>query len=315
MTDCYLTLGYLDPAGFNDGAMRLDDAGSRAALQRVSAQLDLEDAVAAAVAAVRVASAKMATEIRKLLAQKGLDPRTFTLVAYGGAGPTHANLLAEEARLETVLVPKIPGTFCALGAILADVRRDFTRPARIMIDDHGTNWAAIKALVEDAEAEAAHWIAGEGKIIGEHAFRLTADIRYPAQAFELSIQVADFSAEGFRVGDLIELFHAEHERLYGFRESGSEVQVTNLRLAVIGRVPPITLPQAEPGELPNPVGLRRVHHGDWRDVPVYARGDLGAGAMIDGPALVDQPDSTVWILPDWRGEVDELGNLLIRRVG
>lgn len=314
MTDCYLTLGYLDPAGFNDGRMRLNADAAAAAISNVAKAIRLDAPVDAAVAAVRVASAKMATEMRKLLAQKGLDPRAFTLVAYGGAGPTHANLLAEEASLETVLIPRLPGTFCALGAILADVRRDFTRPARIMIDRAKTGWDAITALILDAEKEAEAWIGQEGAIIGTHVFRLTADIRYPAQAFELSIQVPEFVAEGFQVGELIERFHAEHERLYGFREDESEVQITNLRLAVIGRVARIDLPEVTSSTLPDPIGMRRVHHGDWRDVPVYARDALGAGAALDGPALIDQPDSTVWILPDWRADVDRFGNLLIRRI-
>ena len=313
MTDCYLTLGYLDAGGFNDGRMQLDADGAKAVLNDVASRLQLDEPVEAAAAAVRVASAKMATEIRKLLAQKGLDPRNFTLVAYGGAGPTHANLLAEEARLETVMVPKLPGTFCALGAILADVRRDFTRPARIMIDDNGQNWEVIAELIANAENEATAWIAEEGDIIGEHGFRLTADIRYPAQAFELSIQIPDFSSSGFRIGELIDSFHAEHERLYGFREDGSDVQITNLRLAVIGHVTPTALPKVGHGPSPATKGTRRVFHDKWLDVPVYARADLGAGAAIEGPALVDQPDSTVWILPLWRADVDSLGNLLIRR--
>lgn len=313
MTDCYLTLGYLDPAGFNDGRMRLDDAAARHALGEAAAQLGLVDAVAVAVAAIRVASAKMATELRKLLAQKGLDPRRFTLVAYGGAGPTHANLLAEEAGLETVLVPKLPGTFCALGAVLADVRRDFTRPARVMIDEAGTGFAVIEALIADAETEAGQWIALEGELIGERRFHLTADIRYPAQAFELSIEIADFAGDRFEVAELISRFHREHERLYGFFEAESPVQVTNLRLAVIGQIPAIDLPRAASLEPPEPAGTRQVFHGQWQEVPVYARAQLGEGALITGPALVDQPDTTVWILDGWQAEVDGLGNLLIKR--
>ena len=314
MTDCYLTLGILDPARFNDGKMRLDEAAAAAALTEIATRMGLADAVAAADAAVRVASAKMATELRKLLAQKGLDPRGFVLVAYGGAGPTHANFLAEAARLDAVLVPRLPGTFCALGAILADVRRDYVRPARQMIDRAGTGFSRIIELVRDAEAEARAWIATEGDIIGAHELRLTCDMRYPAQAFELAIPVPDFSADTLSPGILIELFNAEHERLYGFSEAESDVEITNLRLAVVGKVAPLTLAAVEAGPAPVPKGERRVHlGGTWQTVPVYDRAALGRGARIEGPALVEQPDSTVTMLPGWAAEADAFGNLVIRR--
>lgn len=312
MTDCYLTLGILDPERFADGRMRLDTAAAETALAGTAAAIGLGGAVAAADAAVRVATAKMATELRKLLAQKGLDPRGFVLVAYGGAGPTHANLLAEEARLDAVLVPRLPGTFCALGAILADVRRDYVRPARRMIDRAGGGWDAILSLIRDAEGEARAWIATEGDIIGEHRLLLTADMRYPAQAFELGIAVPDFDVETLTPGRLFDLFNAEHQRLYGFAEE-SDLQITNLRLAVVGKVAPLALAGAGEGKRPEPAARRRVFLGEWREAPVHRRADLGEGALIAGPAVVDQPDSTVLVLPGWAGTVDRLGNLLIRR--
>ncbi|MEM7024539.1 MAG: hydantoinase/oxoprolinase family protein, partial [Pseudomonadota bacterium] len=267
-----------------------------------------------ASAAVRVATAKMATELTKLLAQRGLDPRGFALVAYGGAGPTHANLLAEEARLDAVVVPRAPGTFCALGAILADVRRDYVRPARFMISRDEAGFDRVADTLAEVEREALAWIAHEGALIGDHQLRLSADMRYPAQAFELNIQVPEEDRASLSARHLIDLFNAEHERLYGFQEAGSEVQVTNLRLGVVGKVPPVRLPEVREAPLPEPVALRRVFHDDWRDVPVYDRATIGAGAVIDGPAIVEQPDSTVWILPDWRARADALGNLLITRI-
>lgn len=312
MTDCYLTLGYFDPARFNDGKMPLDADAAAVALGTIAEAMGLGGAVEAAEAAVRVATAKMATELRKLLAQKGLDPRGFVLVAYGGAGPTHANLLAEEARLDAVLVPRLPGTFCALGAILADVRRDYVRPARTMITRTGEGWAPIAETLKAMEAEARAWVVEEGDIIGDHALILTCDMRYPAQAFELAIRVPDFDLDTLRPQDLIALFDEEHRRLYGFAED-EDLQITNLRLAVVGAVEPLQLGAAEGGAAPEPRAMRRVFHEGFRDVPVYDRATLGKGAAVEGPAIVEQPDSTVFILPAWRAAVDDLGNLLIRR--
>jgi N-methylhydantoinase A len=313
MTDCYLTLGLLDPDGFNDGKMRLDVDGAANALARVGAAIGLDGAIGTAEAAVRVATAKMATELRKLLAQKGLDPRGFVLAAYGGAGPTHANLLAEEARLDGVLVPRLPGTFCALGAILADVRRDYVRSAGRMIDRDGAGWPHITAILQETQTEALGWVAQEGALIGNHELRLTCDMRYPAQAFELAISPPDYALERLTPAMLIDLFNAEHERLYGFAETGSEVQITNLRLSVLGRVPPMGMAEAAEAPTPEPKGMRRVYHGGWHDVPIYARAALGRGAVIEGLAIVEQPDSTVFILPGWSGVSDRRENLLIRR--
>ncbi|MEO1102929.1 MAG: hydantoinase/oxoprolinase family protein [Pseudomonadota bacterium] len=314
MTDCYLTLGIIDPTRFNDGKMRLDDAAAAAALAKVAGAMGLGDAVEGADAAVRVATAKMATELRKLLAQKGLDPRGFVLVAYGGAGPTHANFLAQEARLDAVLVPRLPGTFCALGAILADVRRDYVRAARQMVDREGGGFDRVLALVKDAEAEAAAWVAQEGDIIGAHEMRLVCDMRYPAQAFELAIEVPGYSAQTLAPQTLFELFNTEHARLYGFAED-SDLQITNVRLAVVGKVAPLSLSGVPDGGAVEPKGHRRVFLGKWCDVPVYERAGMGAGTVVEGPAVVEQPDSTVLMLAGWTGTVDGLGNLILRRGG
>jgi len=169
ITDCYLLLVYLNPDRFLDGRMSLDVEAARTALGGIGATFAHADPVEAASSAVRVATAKMATELTKLLAQRGLDPRGFALVAYGGAGPTHANLLAEEARLDAVVVPRAPGTFCALGAILADVRRDYVRPARQLIGHDPENFVRVVETLAEVEAEALAWIATEGELIGEQA--------------------------------------------------------------------------------------------------------------------------------------------------
>ena len=183
ITDCYLATGILDPARFLGGQMPLDRDASLRALDQVARQLGLSGAVEAAEAALRVASAKMATEIIKLLATAGADPREFALVAYGGAGPTHAVLLAEEARLDAVLVPMTPGAFCALGAVLADVRRDYVQTARHLVGGPGVlaveadGWPHIAAAIERLQARSPRLGRARGRArgrasplrIGEHA--------------------------------------------------------------------------------------------------------------------------------------------------
>ena len=137
----------------------------------------------------------MAAEITKLLAQAGVDPRQYALLAYGGAGPTHANLLVREAGIRSVLIPRAPGTFCALGAVLADVRRDYVRTAQHLVGspevlDRGPDgWPAIAVLLAELEGEAEGWVSREGSLVGAHDFVVSFNLRYPSQAYELTVIV------------------------------------------------------------------------------------------------------------------------------
>jgi len=316
ITDCYVALRIVDPDRFLGGRMRLDAAAALHALEGIADRLGIvgaDRALAAAEAALHVASAKMATELTKLMATAGVDPRRFGLVAFGGAGPTHANLLAEEAGLATVLVPSAPGTFCALGAILADVRRDYVRTARRLVGvpqgQGAEEWPAVAALLAELEAEASSWIGQEGALVGAHDFVVTMRVRYPNQAYELEVIVPEPVRATLDGKKLAALFHAEHARLYGFAEPASPVQVTTVRLGVIGRVPPVALPGCA-AATPHPIATRRVRlHGTEMDALVYARADIGAGAIIHGPAIVEQHDTTVLLLPGWWGKADRLGTL------
>ncbi len=310
-------LGIVDPVRFLGGRMVLDADAARAALDAVAARLGLQDAVAAAEAALRVASARMATEITKLLATAGVDPRNFALVAYGGAGPTHGSLLAEEAQLTSVMVPSAPGTFCALGALLADVRRDYVRTLRIRlgaVPQAAENWQTVAATLAALEDEAHAWVAAEGDIIGASHIAVSFDMRYAAQAYELRIAVPAAHLLALDSDTLAELFHDEHERLYGFREPATPVETATVRLAVIGRVPPVRLAEAPPTR-PVPSANRTVwHKGRALSAAIYARADIGAGAVVPGPAVVEQLDTTTLILPGWHATADRIGTLHLTRV-
>jgi N-methylhydantoinase A len=311
LTDCYLVLGMLDPARFLGGRMALDAAAATDALAAVGAPLGL-DAAGTAEAALRVASAKMAVEIVKLLAQAGEDPRGYALLAYGGAGPTHAALLAREAGLRRILVPATPGAFCALGAILADVRRDYVRTARHLVASRpgtGDGWPQVADAIAALQAEALAWIAREGDIVGAHALEVSADLRYPGQAYELRITVPEAARPALDGPGLAELFHAEHHRRYGFSEPDSPIEVNTVRLGVIGRVPPITLP-AWPPRAPVPPRHRTLlFDGTAHQAEVHNRRDLGEGRTLSGPAIIEQEDTTTILPPAWHARVDSIGTL------
>ena len=317
LTDCYLLVGFIHPEHFLGGRMRLDPEGSAEAMDAIAARLGYEGAgraVRAAEAALRVASAMMANELSKGLARRGADPGELALMAFGGAGPTHANLLAEEAGLDTVFVPPGPATFCALGAILADVKRDYVRSHRLRFADGPCAADELAAIFRELEERASAWIRSEGEILGEVAFEAALDMRYSGQAFDLQVAIPESLRVEPELDRLAELFHREHERIYSFRDPESGVEVSTERVRITGRIPPVELPAVPERGPAEPLETRRVFAGGrYMDAPVYARRTLGRDAAITGPAIVEQEDCTVWVLPDWHAAVDRIGNILIRR--
>ena len=316
VTDCYLLVGFIHPGHFLGGRMRLDRDAAVDALDGVAARLGYEGrdrAVHAAEAALRVTSAMMANELSKGLARRGADPAEIALMAFGGAGPTHANLLAAEAGLDTVVVPPGPATFCALGAILADVKRDYVRSQRLRLADGASAAADLAGIFRDLEERGRSWIRSEGELLGDIVFEGALDMRYSGQAFDLQVPIPDPLRAKPDLDAITELFHREHERIYSFRDAESNVEVSTERLRVTGRIPPLELPAVPERGPAEPIETRRVHiSGRYVEVPVYARRGLGRDAAIHGPAVIEQEDCTVWVLPGWEATVDPVGSILIR---
>jgi N-methylhydantoinase A len=316
VTDCYVTMGYIDPGRFLGGRMQLDSAAAKRALEALGAQIGITGEFAAeraAEAALRVTTAVMSTELYNNLAQRGADPRNFSLMAFGGAGPTHANLLADEARMSTVIIPPASATFCALGAILADVKRDYVRSVHLHLADGQPALAQLKAIFNGLEEEARSWIKNEGDLLGEPLFAVTCDMRYEGQAFDLPVRIPDDLRLNPDANRLRELFHIEHEKIYGFRDNDSDTEITTERVQVIGRIPPIAFPTSTgASEEVEPGAWRTVFHGgEPLRTPVYARRDLVVGNRIEGPSIIEQDDCTIWIIPGSVVTVDETANLIV----
>lgn len=313
VTDCYLALGYIDPAGFLGGRMKLDIDAARAALGEVGNRIGLigEDGAAlAAEGALAVTTAGMATELYKTLAARGLDPASFALVPFGGAGPTHANLLAEEAGIGRVVIPPAAGTFCALGAAAADLRRDFVRSLRRAVDD--VSAAMMLDVMKELEEEGSTWLDREGNAGQARRFERGADMRYAGQAYELRVKLDENARDA---ASICETFHLEHERIYGFRDTQTEVEIGTVRLAVVGVSENITQPEIAAGSgTPSPKGERPLFRaGQWVSADVYDRSAFGAGDRITGPAIIEQDDTTTVLLPGWSARADVLGNLHLER--
>ena len=317
ITDCYLLVGLIHPEHFLGGRMELDRDAARRAMDAIAGRVGYEGedrAVRAADAALRVASAMMANELSKGLARRGAAPGEFALMAFGGAGPTHANLLAEEAGLDTVVVPPGPATFCALGAILADVKRDYVRSRRLRFADGPRVAAELASIFRALEDGASSWIRREGEILGEVVFEASLDMRYAGQAFDLQVPIPEDLRRAPDLDAITELFHREHERIYSFRDPESSVEVSTERVRITGRIPPLELPPVPERGPAEPIDTRTVYvAGRYLDAPVHARRELGRDADIPGPAIIEQEDCTVWVLPGWNAAVDRTGSLLIRR--
>jgi N-methylhydantoinase A len=254
----------------------------------------------------------MATELFKTLARRGLDPADFALMPFGGAGPTHANFLAEETGIGRVVIPASAGTFCALGAVTADLRRDFVRSLRTELDAAGARLLAetLRRLVDEGQV----WLAAERDLAGAVAFSRAVDMRYAGQAYELRVSLDELS-DAPSSDAVAEAFHREHERVYGFRDTSAPVQLTTARLAVIGRTPPVRIPKLPAGGgSPSACDRRPVFLGGiWREASVFDRHALGAGHRLFGPAIVEQEDTTIVVLPCWTGSLDDSGNIHLTR--
>jgi N-methylhydantoinase A len=311
VTDAFLYGGFLDPAHFAGGRIALHRDRAARAIGALAEGLGT-DADTAARAVIEVAIAGMFAELSNLAAKRGIDPRDFTLVGFGGAGALLACRVAAEIGITRVLVPTSPGTLCALGALSADVASDFVRSVFAHASgDFGPVATAFRALRDEADA----WMRDEAPAAVEHRTELSADMRYLGQSFEVEVPLRIEWIEAADWDAIAEAFHAAHERTYSHAQRGAPLELVDLRLRRVGETPKPPLPvpgQVEPCT-PAPVaGHRRVLLPEGAvEVPSVLRTDLLAGHALDGPMLVDQADTTTLVPTGWRGTVHASGSLIL----
>ncbi|MDP7342596.1 MAG: hydantoinase/oxoprolinase family protein [Alphaproteobacteria bacterium] len=308
-TDANLLLGRLggELAG---GQIKLDQkAAAEAVISDIAEPLKLTP-TAAAKAIVSVANANMADAVRLISISRGYDPRDFALVAFGGAGALHGVALAKELSIPTVIVPPNPGVTSAIGCLLVDIRHDFSRSYLK---------AAAAASPEDIEAqfaamqsEAADQLESEGVAPQDMVFQRTIDMMYQGQWRSLQVPVpTPFDS----VDDAVELFHRDHEREYAYRRDDEPVDLFRLNLAAIGEVAKAELMRhAEKGGTPEPSTTRPVYFDGQEEpieTPIYRHEDLPAGAVMAGPLVIEQLDSTVLVPPGSRAETGAWLNIII----
>jgi N-methylhydantoinase A len=296
VTDANLLLGYLPDGAELGGEVVLRRELAERALERLGGELGL-DAEAAALGVVRVANAEMSRALRVISVERGLDPREFALVAFGGAGGLHACALAEELGMRTVLVPRAGGVLSALGLAISDVRRDFSRTHLARIDE--LDREAVEAGYGELEAAAR-------EVLDDPRLRRQADLRYLRQAFELTVEADD-------LGELAPRFHAAHEQRYGYRMEEEPVELVNLRLIATVEVEKPELREDEPDGEPAADRRRASFDGEWVEATVLHRRELGRGSRVEGPAIVEFAEATCVVRPGWAGAVDGVGTLVLER--
>ncbi len=313
VTDADLVLGYLDPGSFCGGAFKLRREGvEEAILRAVGEPLGLSLAEAAH-GIFRVVNASMANAIRRVSAKRGIDPRELTLVAYGGNGPMHAGPQAEELFLRDILIPRTAPAFSALGLLLTDPVLDEVRayiaPAK-QID-----LARVNALFHDMEAKASAALAAKGT--GRIKLHRFAQLCYPGQTFEMAVPAVTSNGK-MTARDLaatVERFHAMHEALHTYASREEEPILRGLRLQAVGTSPKPKLPKATRARRPLRSALkgkrRAYFEGRYVPVPVYDGPSLRPGHEIKGPAIVEEPFTTVVVYPRQRATIDALGNYRI----
>ena len=304
ITDANLLLGRLPPAGLLGGAMALDAGRSRQAASAVAGAFG-DDIEQAAQAVLDVAVANMERALRVVSVQRGFDPREFTLVAFGGAGPLHACALADAVDVPRVLVPMAPGVIAALGAAGSDLTATFARSVLLALDPSATG--GLREALAAAGREAADQLDRPGADL-----HWALDLRYLGQSYELTVELDGIeSDESFARARAA--FHAQHEARFAHQDASAPVEVVNVRATARAATGATAPEPAFDAEGAAPATVEAWFDGRPQPAQLVDRASLRPGDRLDGPTLVAQLDSTTVIAPGWTATVDEQGNLLLER--
>jgi N-methylhydantoinase A len=303
VSDANVILGRLDADHFLGGEMTLDVQSAETAFDDLAAQID-RTRTDAAQGVIDVANVNIDRALRRVSVARGHDPRQFTLVAFGGAGPLHACEVAERLDMPRVLVPRYPGVLCALGLLVADVKVSHSFP--VLVKASRNMLARLRAMQAELLAMARDDLRGEGVVDEDMDFHVLLDMRYDGQAHELTVSF---------MGDVIEAFHQAHEAAYGHTIENRPVEIVNMRVEASGKVKkPDIDPEAPQGNSPEAAYLGDKKSPLGGIMSLYDREKLQPGARFKGEALVFQLDSTVYVAQGWEARVDGYRNLILERI-
>ena len=315
VSDANCILGRFAPGGLIGGRMAMDLDAARRAFAPVAERLGMT-IENAALGVLGIVTANMVGAIRSVSIERGNDPRDFSLMPFGGAGPLHAAEVARSLGMSEIIVPPSPGILCALGLLVSDLKEDFVRTTRVVLNDGGLK--KIQECVTELASEANEWAHSEGADEASRYDEVTLDMRFVGQNFELPVAVGRRTRnEKLALPDmklLREMFFKAHDKAYGFHNADAAIEVVNVRLSAGCALSQIGKTSVASGKDPSGaiLGKQRVHFSEDQviDTPVYDRSAFAPGLTIDGPAIISQFDSTTVVFPGDKVSVDSELNLI-----
>ena len=312
ITDAFAALGLIGLSEIGYSAVTIDRAAARRVVGELAEALG-RTIEQTAEAIIRIAVSGMYSDVSALVSRSGIDPREFSCLAFGGAGPMMACFLARELGMQEVVVPTTPGVLSALGGLIADLKSDFIKTLYADLDV--ATAAVIRtefAILKDGAVE---WLRRDQGYEGTYALSYSAEMRYRGQSFEIDTALDPDTIAACDVAAMAASFHREHERIYGHADPHAAIQVISLRLVISGKTAKPDFPRHElqPGAAP-PIRQAEVWlDGAQRQIDLYRRADLVPGQTFAGPAVVTQDDCTTVVPPGYVTRVDEYANLRITR--
>jgi N-methylhydantoinase A len=315
ITDANLVLGRINPDYFLGGEMKLDLQGAIDGIRQKCANPLGLDVTKAANGIIEIANAAMINALRVVTVRRGYDPRDLAMVAFGGAGPLHANRLCAEMQIPLLIIPMSPGTASALGLLVTDLKHEFSRTH--IMKDSNIDVQEIGKIFRSMEEQGKKILDREGVLETDMRFLREIEMRYIGQSYELGVECSNGTLTSESIVQATERFHLEHERAYGHCSPEQRVELVNFRVTVIGRIPKPRQRELHSNGLKfadATKGARLVFFsetGGFIETAIYDRYRLTAGKRLKGPAIVEEIDSTSVIHPGFEVEVDRFGNLIV----
>lgn len=311
VTDANLALGRLPQIARLGGSLPLDVTASKNALDSVGSQLGL-DTEATASGIVSIVNAAMANAIREITVSRGIDPRDFALVAFGGAGPLHAIAIAEELELKSVIIPSNPGVLSAYGMLQADTRHDLVANYFANLDQLDANH--FGETLDDLKKRAVEILDLEEVAQGDRSLEPSVDLRYTGQEYTVRVEWPNDWTLSQAIEKLPSMFEAEHLSRYGHNNPGERIEVVNLRVTAIGKNTVIEAEsQASKVSKEPSIKAPLYFDGAWVDGDIVDRRSLSLSEVVAGPAVILEPDCTSLIHPGWSAKVSQGGHLVVER--
>lgn len=320
VTDANLALGYLNPNAVLGNSVTLDKQKAITAIETHIAKPLNIDIAHASYGINTIVNQNMANGIRRITIEKGYDPRDFALICAGGAAGMHILPLAEEMGIETVLVPKMASCLCAFGQIISDVKYNYLA-TQTMIINHDADLSKLNKTLKDLEAEGILKLHQDNFTDDDISVVRIMEMRYVGQVHECSIVIPNGTLTSESVDIILQTFHVRHKELYTYDEPNSSVELVNVSVTVMGAVSKPKLPTIS-DELSSDIRTAKKSERDmifnqdyqWIKTPIYDGTLLGAESVITGPALIEEPTTTIVITPNWQAKLDKSGTYLLTKI-